>query len=498
MAINNPYVPGDPYSYDLKWMVNVTNDLQGRVNSLDAAIQEATDQADRAEGEADRATQQADNATTDALKSEGHAVGEQEGAPVGPDSPYYQNNSKYYSEQAGSSAQDAAASEQAAADYAAHIADPVSGLVTTWLADHITQPTTPAIDTSLLVAGAAADALAAGDGIRSLDAVVQYSDNDLSQLQTGHFIRDNGSIGTNPNFAYTDPIEVKAGTTIFFSASGSPGNVAALSKTDAGGTSYTPVYLFQTAGIETCVYVTYEDCYISACFDTRNPSSFKMAQFVVPYYVDTEQRKMKIVAGAIRNAGSGWAFISDSEHQPVNLSSVSVNASGNLVIDYGFSGSKVVTLAIAPDETFAEKYRIGASVGLDKAIAQIWRLNQTIGGMVRYRSGAWNIAYTNFSSVSWDSGTSTLRVYHDTVVDYPQSKRFNISLVKAASYNVVIDEIGNDYIAVKFYDTAGNLVTTPSSNCDFILTRQMPTIKVDANDVTDGNGNFWIIGLIEE
>ena len=37
-----------------------------------------------------------------------------------------------------------------------------------WLADHITQPTTPAIDTSLTVAGAAADAKAAGDAIRNI------------------------------------------------------------------------------------------------------------------------------------------------------------------------------------------------------------------------------------------------------------------------------------------------------------------------------------------
>lgn len=44
------------------------------------------------------------------------------------------------------------------------IIDPViAAAVTAWLADHITQPTTPAIDTSLTVAGAAADAKAAGD-----------------------------------------------------------------------------------------------------------------------------------------------------------------------------------------------------------------------------------------------------------------------------------------------------------------------------------------------
>ena len=51
------------------------------------------------------------NAGTQALKSEGYAVGRQNGQFVGSDSPYYHNNAKYYNEQAGSSAQSAANSE---------------------------------------------------------------------------------------------------------------------------------------------------------------------------------------------------------------------------------------------------------------------------------------------------------------------------------------------------------------------------------------------------
>lgn len=44
------------------------------------------------------------------------------------------------------------------------IMDPtIAAAVAAWLADHITQPTTPALDSSLTVAGAAADAKAAGD-----------------------------------------------------------------------------------------------------------------------------------------------------------------------------------------------------------------------------------------------------------------------------------------------------------------------------------------------
>lgn len=54
--------------------------------------------------------------------------------------------------------------------YADNIADPVSGIVTGWLADHITNPSNPPLNTSLTVAGSAADAKAAGDRIRFLES----------------------------------------------------------------------------------------------------------------------------------------------------------------------------------------------------------------------------------------------------------------------------------------------------------------------------------------
>ena len=112
---NNPYIPGDPYSYDLKWMVKKINEWKDPLDSAERA--KASEEAAAASAEA-----------------------------------------------AADSAQAAADSEAAAKDYSDHIADPVSGIVTDWLADHITQPTTPAIDSSLAVAGAAADAKAAGTG----------------------------------------------------------------------------------------------------------------------------------------------------------------------------------------------------------------------------------------------------------------------------------------------------------------------------------------------
>lgn len=45
MAINSPYVPGDPYSYDLKWMVRKLKNMQETVDGIpediDTAVQSA-------------------------------------------------------------------------------------------------------------------------------------------------------------------------------------------------------------------------------------------------------------------------------------------------------------------------------------------------------------------------------------------------------------------------------------------------------------------------
>ena len=155
---NNPYIPGDPYSYDLKWVVDEINDWKS-----------AKEIAEEAAG---NAQQSADAAYTSANKAEAWAIGYYEGEPVEPGEPQYENNAKYYSDQAASSASDAAddaadahADMLSAKDYADNIADPVSGIVTSWLTDHITNPSNPPVDTSLSVGGAAADAEVVGDSL---------------------------------------------------------------------------------------------------------------------------------------------------------------------------------------------------------------------------------------------------------------------------------------------------------------------------------------------
>ena len=58
------------------------------------------------------------------------------------------------------------------------IIDPtIASEVVAWLADHITQPTTPVVDTSLSIAGAAADAKVTGDKFNDFDQVIDDTMN---------------------------------------------------------------------------------------------------------------------------------------------------------------------------------------------------------------------------------------------------------------------------------------------------------------------------------
>ena len=97
--------------YKQEWadtQAGIDNALQGEIdrvedamtdlyNARDVAVQAKED----AEDAADSVVADAAQCGADALKSEGYAVGEQDGTPVGAGSPYYQQNAKYYKVEAG-------------------------------------------------------------------------------------------------------------------------------------------------------------------------------------------------------------------------------------------------------------------------------------------------------------------------------------------------------------------------------------------------------------
>lgn len=103
------------------------------------------------------------------------------------------------------------------------VASQIQGAIATpvaeWLDDHITQPTTPVVDTSLTIPGAAADAKVTGDDIRLLS---EYIDditgpgrnliNPLTITEGFYLNNADGSLVANATYCVTDYIEVKENT----------------------------------------------------------------------------------------------------------------------------------------------------------------------------------------------------------------------------------------------------------------------------------------------
>lgn len=166
---NNPLVPGDPYSYDLKWMVEKIKEWKDPLDSAENAAASAAE-----------AKESKNDAAASALA-------------------------------AASSAADSANSAFTSRSFAENIADPVSGLVTQWLSDNLTQDPSVVIDKSLTVEDAAADSKAVGKFLFDKMEANFFNLFDKTNLQNGGYYANGWQ--TNANYSATDYIDIIPGMT---------------------------------------------------------------------------------------------------------------------------------------------------------------------------------------------------------------------------------------------------------------------------------------------
>lgn len=80
----------------------------------------------------------------------------------------------------------------------------------------------------------------------------------------------------------------------------------------------------------------------------------------------------RLQACAIRNTGSGWAFIDDTAHEPLGLTGITTLPNGRIQIDHAIGAIEVGGLIVGADETLAKRGIIaGASVGLNNSFIDI-------------------------------------------------------------------------------------------------------------------------------
>lgn len=216
-------------------------------------------------------------------------------------------------------------------------------------------------------------------------------------------------------------------------------------------------------------------------------------------------KKYKICCGILRNSGNGWYVINDSGHTPLNVSSVSVNSNGDIEVAYSFTSNRIKTFICAPDETFAQKYRFGASVGNTSAKISIIKLPEIIGGMTQYdaTNQKWTDTYLNgMHYESAGSGIVQMRLNDGrSIAPFPYINGEVYALSVECRYSIgMIHSIGNSGIQFKCFDpTTGQLIPTyqwQDTERAFI-SWNLPEKKLNANDVSDSLGNIWFFGLFE-
>lgn len=94
---------------------------------------------------------------------------------------------------------------------------------------------------------------------------------------------------------------------------------------------------------------------------------FSLAVFAF-FLAGCQESEDVLIAGAIRNDGSGWRLVQDRLHSPIGISHVTEDKHG-IWIWYAEPASAVRTLVVSVDEAYASKYHLvcGASVGIDRS-----------------------------------------------------------------------------------------------------------------------------------
>jgi len=107
-------------------------------------------------------------------------------------------------------------------------------------------------------------------------------------------------------------------------------------------------------------------------------------------YLKKLESEYCFIGGTIRNSGDGWYLLDNDGHEPLNI--LKVETTDKNIIIYYTGYSKVISFSVTPDETMgAEGYTVGASVGLDHTIINVYDKDHNLINPYDYINGGGNI-----------------------------------------------------------------------------------------------------------
>ncbi|WP_085521442.1 glycosyl hydrolase family 28-related protein [Tuberibacillus sp. Marseille-P3662] len=244
--------------------------------------------------------------------------------------------------------------------------------------------------------------------------------------------------------------------------------------------------------------------------DAKFTGSFTARIAQVGDTIDHGDGQTHIVAGAIRYYASlgRWDLITNNDgghHPPINIASIdSSNSSNYININFDTSAwglgddsdVNVSSFVIAPDEDLS-RYGIscGASVNYQGASVRLW--GGAYSDYIYYDGSNW-VSNKGRYSLSWqgDRLLCTRTADNGRAIDsgtYPQlTARETMLMPVLGSVSA-----GGDTVEVLFYTTAGDVATTPNGNFKFFITDPSMKGGIEPNDIPDGLGNLWFIGVMK-
>ena len=240
--------------------------------------------------------------------------------------------------------------------------------------------------------------------------------------------------------------------------------------------------------------------------DTPSNNSDRLASSKAAYDLKgainalTDNKNLKIISGAIRNAGSGWSLINDGGHEPLNITGVSVQSVGGnsvLKIEHDVDATKIITLMVGCDETFASLYDIGASVGLDYSYLYVYRKAHTFGGMVQVVNNAIDTQYSDFTAGTFYPDGNFVLNFPETLTE--SEDVFSAACAGGEGCTAHVKSLGytNAIVRANALDgTAWDSSSYPNQTRIY-LTFNVRERLVDPSTIVNANGNFWIIGIME-
>lgn len=215
----------------------------------------------------------------------------------------------------------------------------------------------------------------------------------------------------------------------------------------------------------------------------------------------------RMVAGVIRNSGSGWDIIDDADHTPINMDSVTSD-SVSITIDYTSLGAtEVVSLVATPDETYAGLYDFGSSVGVGSSSVLIKeRQKRKIVSLITHSgSGSFTKSGSDVSAVSYNTGTGLLTITHTAVngvdprITCLPSAAANDTVFVPASFS--IGSTSSTFRLYKADGTGQQTLANPEMSRGYFMrdfeTNGLTQVAVNPANVSDASGNVWIIGVFK-